>query len=171
MIPWRGRLSFRQYIPSKRYRYGVKIYKLCTDKGYTWNLSVYVGNDKAEDPHVSASQNVVMKLIEDLLNNGRTLFIDNFYTSVPLACKLLSHYTHVVGTLRKNRKYIPPEIKSARLQKGEIIAKESADGITILKWKDKRDVMVLTTTHKGTDTHTVTSNIGRETETCMRFRL
>lgn len=24
MMPWRGRLSFRQYIPSKRHKYGIK---------------------------------------------------------------------------------------------------------------------------------------------------
>ena len=35
MIPWRGRLSFRQYIPGKAHKYGVKIYKLCTVEGYT----------------------------------------------------------------------------------------------------------------------------------------
>ena len=43
MIPWRGRLSFCQYIPGKVHKYGVKLYKLCTVKGYTWNLKVYCG--------------------------------------------------------------------------------------------------------------------------------
>ena len=38
MIPWRGRLSFCQYIPGKAHKYGVKLYKLCSVEGYTWNL-------------------------------------------------------------------------------------------------------------------------------------
>lgn len=32
-----------------------------------------------------------------------------------------------------------------KLKKGEYIAKENEDGITTMKWKDKRDVLVLST--------------------------
>ncbi|CAK9832798.1 PiggyBac transposable element-derived protein 4 [Anthophora retusa] len=35
MIPWRGRLRFRQYIKGKRHKYGIKVYKLCLPSGYT----------------------------------------------------------------------------------------------------------------------------------------
>ncbi|KAI4462363.1 piggybac transposable element-derived protein 4 [Holotrichia oblita] len=30
MVPWRGRLVFRQYLPAKSHPYGIKVYKLCT---------------------------------------------------------------------------------------------------------------------------------------------
>ena len=43
MVPWRGRLLFRQYNPSKAHRYGVKICKLYDSKGYTYTSSVYAG--------------------------------------------------------------------------------------------------------------------------------
>ncbi|KAK9744249.1 Transposase IS4 [Popillia japonica] len=67
MVPFRGRLSFRQYIPSKRHRYGIKLYKLCTDKGYTWHVKVYVGRDLTGDPTQVTSRNVTLNLIQDLL--------------------------------------------------------------------------------------------------------
>ena len=35
LIPWRGRLIFRQYIPNKAHRYGIKMFKLCSVDGYT----------------------------------------------------------------------------------------------------------------------------------------
>lgn len=35
MVPWRGRLIFRQYIPNKTHKYGIKNYKLCMPNGYT----------------------------------------------------------------------------------------------------------------------------------------
>ena len=35
MVPWRGRLLFKQYIPGKAHKYGVKIYKLAATNGYT----------------------------------------------------------------------------------------------------------------------------------------
>jgi hypothetical protein len=41
MVPWRGRLLFRQYIPGKRHKFGVKLYKLCLPGGYTYKMEVY----------------------------------------------------------------------------------------------------------------------------------
>lgn len=41
MIPFRGRLSFRQYIPGKSHKYGVKMFKICDEDGYTYNLNIY----------------------------------------------------------------------------------------------------------------------------------
>ena len=35
MVPWKGRLLFKQYIPGKAHKYGVKIYKLAASNGYT----------------------------------------------------------------------------------------------------------------------------------------
>ncbi|KIH44232.1 hypothetical protein ANCDUO_25748, partial [Ancylostoma duodenale] len=29
LVPFRGRIAFRQYIPSKRHKYGIKLFKLC----------------------------------------------------------------------------------------------------------------------------------------------
>ena len=35
LIPFRGRVLFRQYIPNKTHKYGVKLYKLCSPNAYT----------------------------------------------------------------------------------------------------------------------------------------
>lgn len=83
------RLRFRQCFPSKRHRYGIKLYKLCTGKKYTWNLSKYISKDST-DGEYSASENVVFKLIQNLLNEGRTIYMDNYYMSTPLAYRLFS---------------------------------------------------------------------------------
>jgi len=40
MVLWHGRLSFRQFIPGKRHKYGVKLYLLCEPSGYVYNLLV-----------------------------------------------------------------------------------------------------------------------------------
>lgn len=167
-IPWRGRLSFRQYNPRKRHRYGIKLYKLCANKGYTWQFSVYIGQDIS--PDWSASENVIYKLVGGLLDGGstaapggllgegRTLITDNWYTSVPLAIGLLDHRTHLVGTVRLDRKYLPPAA-SVSLKKGEIISKETEEGLCFIKWKDKRDVTLLSTVHSN-ETVDVTTKRG-----------
>lgn len=42
-IPFKGRLIINQYNPQKAHKYGVKVFKVCFGKGYTWNLSIYSG--------------------------------------------------------------------------------------------------------------------------------
>ncbi|CAH1955584.1 unnamed protein product [Acanthoscelides obtectus] len=60
---------------------------------------------------------------------------------------MLDSNTHLIGTIRKNRKGLPKEVVDKKLKKGEVAAMENKDGITLLKWKDQRDVLVLSTKH------------------------
>ena len=55
--------------------------------------------------------------------------------------------THLVGTLRANKKDILKEVLNAKLKRGKIVAKEDQDGVVILKWKDSRKVRISTTKH------------------------
>lgn len=145
IVPFRGRLSFKQYIKNKRHKFGIKLYKLCLEKGYTYNFAVYSGQDKVEGQ--SSSANVVFNLSNNLLNEGRTIYTDNYYTSVDLAQKLLEKKTHLVGTLRSNRKRNPKRVIEKKLKKGETVAAEHNSGIVVQKWKDKREVLTLSTKH------------------------
>ena len=89
MVPWRGRLIFRQYIPTKSHKYGIKLFKLCSTEGYTWSAKIYSGRDTSGKKQVGIAENVCIELADKLLNEGRTLFVDNFYTSYELAVKFL----------------------------------------------------------------------------------
>ena len=102
MIPWQGRLLFKQYIPGKAHKYGVKIYKLAATNGYTWNYVIYTGE---QDPMAGLghAQTVVMNLLDGLEGCYRTVVADNFFTSISLAKRLLEHDTYLIGTLRSNR--------------------------------------------------------------------
>lgn len=155
IIPFKGRLILKQYMPQKTHKYGVKIFKVCFGKGYTWNLKIYAG--KRQDCNQSLPTDVVLTLCGQLLNAGRVIVTDNYYTSMDLAKKLLEKQTNLLGTLRSNRKGNPKTVINKRLKKGELIAKQSENGITVLKWCDKRDILVLSTLH------------GDETESVNRF--
>ena len=147
LIPWRGRLIFRQYIPNKAHRYGIKLFKLCSVNGYTWGLKVYSGRSVTGEREVGLAKNICLNLAEQLLHQGRTLYIDNFYTSYELAKCFLDKKTHVVGTLRANKKDIPKDVLHAKLKRGDMISREDENGIVVLKWRDTRDVRMLTTKH------------------------
>lgn len=146
VIPFVGRLSFRQYIKNKRHRYGIKIFKLCINDGYTVGFKIYAGQEAI--PGVTVSSKIVIELAADYLDEGRTMFTDNWYTSVSLANELLSRSTNLVGTLRSNRKFNPKYVINTKLKKGEIKSSQNNNNIVVMKWKDKRDVLMLSTKHK-----------------------
>jgi len=45
IVKFKGRVIFRQYIPKKRKRFGIKIYKVYDESGYTYDMRVYWGRD------------------------------------------------------------------------------------------------------------------------------
>lgn len=147
MVPWQGRLSFKQYIKNKSHKYGVKLFKLYTESGYTLNTKVYCGKESNKDSNnlCGHAEAVVMELMDDYLNKKRTLYADNFYNGIPLAENLLSHDTYLCGTLRKNRRGLPKEVLSQKLKKGDLVGLQNPQGVKIMKWKDKRDVLMIST--------------------------
>ena len=44
LVLFKGRLSFKQYISSKRARFGIKLYQLCTSNGILFDFLVYHGD-------------------------------------------------------------------------------------------------------------------------------
>jgi hypothetical protein len=46
IVLFKGRVIFRQNIPSKHKHFGIEIYKLCDSLGYTYNMTVYLGKDR-----------------------------------------------------------------------------------------------------------------------------
>ena len=72
MIKFRGRLLFRQYIPGKSSKYGIKLFKICDPDGYTYKVMVYTGKEKgASENDVRASDRAVLSLVDEYLDEGR----------------------------------------------------------------------------------------------------
>lgn len=76
MVPWRGGLLFKQYIPDKSHKYGVKIYKVTNTNSYTWGFMVFVGKQDSITG-LGRGQTVVIDLIDDLLGCYLTVIADN----------------------------------------------------------------------------------------------
>lgn len=109
---FKGRLSFKQFIPAKRNRFGIKSFVLCDClTGYILNFIVYTGkttisNGQSNDD-LGKSGNVVMTLLEPYLEQGHTVFVDNWYASPALFTKLENHKTNACGTVKKTVKICP----------------------------------------------------------------
>lgn len=134
MVLWRGRLVFRQYIKNKRRKYAVKLYLLTEPDGIVLKFAVYTGtlDDYGGKGHAA---NVVMHLLDQKLDVGHSVYMDNYYNSYERATKSLSRKTYCTGTIRVDRRNNPTDVKVAKLKKGETIAPYS-NGVMIAKWKD-----------------------------------
>lgn len=85
MVPWRGRLVFRQYLPAKAHKYGIKLYKICTTEGYTYDLRIYARKNNANVPEQGYTYTICLEV--------------NYYISLKLCKDLLSSRTYICGTL------------------------------------------------------------------------
>ena len=47
IVRWCGRLQFRQYIPGKCHKYGIKLFLVCDELGYAFNWHLYNGRMEA----------------------------------------------------------------------------------------------------------------------------
>lgn len=147
MVLWKGRLIFKQYLPKKRHKYGIKIYMLTESDGTVLDLVIYTGaNDVLGGK--DHTQKVVLHLMRNYLHSGHSVYMDNFYNSYDLAKSLISQSTFCTGTLRKDRKGSPKDIMQAKLKRGQTMAKY-LDGVMIGKWFDKRDVTYISTEFKN----------------------
>ena len=166
LLGWKGRLSYVQYFPSKRKRFGIKFFDLCESAtGYIWNFVVYTGGDTRYNEQyreLPITAQIVCKRCNPLFGKGYCLYTDNFFMSPSLADILVSKQTDFVGTLRLNRRNVPQKVKEAKLKKTEIVV-AFKNKTMVLKWKDKRDVTVLSTIHDNSMVKTV-SRRGLETE-------
>lgn len=106
---FRGRCQFRQYIPSKPNKYGIKIFAMVDAKLlYTSNLEIYAGQ-QPEGPFRKSNRpvDIVMRLTEMIYNTGRNITADNWFTSLELLQKLKEKKLSYVGTIRKNKPELP----------------------------------------------------------------
>lgn len=113
LVPFRGKCPFRQYIPSKPAKYGIKVWWNCDAiTSYPLKGEIYLGRQPGEDRQAGLGATVVKNTTGPWLRSGRNIVCDNFFTSVPLAEELLLEHTTIVGTMRKNKAEIPPEMQA-----------------------------------------------------------
>lgn len=107
LVPFKGRLKFKHYVTNKRHKFGIKLFKLCLDGGYLFDMKVYCGQENTYTETYTVPAKVVTSLAENLLGKGRTICVDNYYTSIELTHKLAENKTYIIGTqayLLKNGK-------------------------------------------------------------------
>ncbi len=141
MVAYKGRSPIKQYIPSKPHKWGYKIYCLSSD-GYLLRFEVYAG--KEEKSVDGATYDTVMRLIKGYENKQHVLYTDNWFTSPTLLHDLQSKGIRLCGSVRSNRKGMPPIPKEelSALEQGKWIQRQKGD-TSLAVWKDQKIVWVL----------------------------
>ncbi|XP_029900730.1 piggyBac transposable element-derived protein 4-like [Myripristis murdjan] len=69
LLHFRGKCPFRQYMPSKPGKYGIKIWAACDARtSYAWNLQIYTGKDASGIPEKKQGKRVVLDMATGLKN-------------------------------------------------------------------------------------------------------
>lgn len=121
LVAFRGRCKFKMYMPKKPAKYGIKI--MCiTDarNGYLLNAYIYLGKDSdgqnltQEQKRLSKPTQAVLRLVSPIEGSNRNVTADNWFSSIELVNILKEKRLTFVGTLKKNKREIPPEFKPSR---------------------------------------------------------
>jgi hypothetical protein len=154
---FKGRCSFKQYIKNKPVKWGIKIFCVCCSlTSYLWNAYFYVGKSRsADDEHedVSVTHQTVIKLLTPLKGKNHHVYMDNYYTGIPLFKELQSMDIYATGTVRTNRKGLDPKV-TMRKQEETFLKKKpgttrfsSCGQLVYAAWFDKRPVHMLSNCH------------------------
>jgi len=147
LMLWKGRLKFKQFLPLKRYRFGIKLFELVDcETGFLLGFIIYTESDTDYEKFgLEISGDIVAHFLKPYFYKGHVIFMDNWCSSPKLAEFLHDRDTGMCGTVRKNRKGMPK--LNSKLNRGEIEVAHT-DTWLALKWLDKKEVYMITTVHE-----------------------
>ncbi|GFR98198.1 PiggyBac transposable element-derived protein 4 [Elysia marginata] len=119
LVPFRGRCTFIQYIPSKPDKYGIKIFWACdAETNYPLRGIPYLGrvttSHQPRDRSVSVRASTVTSLTQDFHGSGRNVTCDNFFTDLNLAESLAKKKLTLVGTVKRNKSFLPTDFQEKK---------------------------------------------------------
>ena len=143
MIAFKGRSSMKQYMPMKPTKHGFKVWvRADSTNGYVSDFEFYTGK-QGNTVEVGLGGSVVTRLTRDLVGQHYHVFMDNFFSSIPLFQKLLEDNIYATGTLRSNRKKFPtdllPFVKKGLPTRGDTRFRQDGN-LSVIVWQDTKAV-------------------------------
>uniref|UniRef100_A0A3B3Y771 PiggyBac transposable element-derived protein domain-containing protein n=1 Tax=Poecilia mexicana TaxID=48701 RepID=A0A3B3Y771_9TELE len=111
-IATKRRFSPTQYMSSKPLRKGLTVWMLCDSRsGYCHRTKIYVGKPSDDEAAASLGYRVVSSLVRGLEGQYHHVFMDSFFTSVPLLQRLLRDGLYACGPTQAGRKGYPEVLR------------------------------------------------------------
>lgn len=91
LIPFRGRCSFRQYMPNKPGKYGIKVFAMVDARTFYLKSFEIYGGTHPEGPYRTSNSlsDIVERLVQPIKNNNCNVTTDNWYKHT--SCEVITH--------------------------------------------------------------------------------
>ncbi|MEL7308684.1 MAG: hypothetical protein AAGK05_12980, partial [Pseudomonadota bacterium] len=129
-------------------KFGIELFWAAdATNSFPLNFLVYIGQNTLSAEEKSNSTTIpealVMKLVKPYLNLGRNVTADNYFSSFHLCKKLLESNTTYVGTVRRNKRELPPAANTTdNRSKGDSVH-FYCENVTLCSFWDKKNYPVL----------------------------
>lgn len=174
MIPTKARTSgIRQYNEKKPHKWGYLNYVLSGSSGFSYDFEVFSGKHSGPPENCSdlgVPGNIVQRLLQTVPNNlNYKIFVDNWYTSLPLITTLHKKGFLPLGTIQLNR--APGlDLQKKALMKSErgycVVKSTVVDDVqvSVTTWVDNKAVS-LCSTYVGKEPMTTVNRFVRKDKT------
>lgn len=149
LVGFRGRCPFKQYNQSKPARFGFLIYWLTDWNGFPLRGIPYLGKDHSRPKGVSLGEHMVTSLASPYYGFARNITCDNFFTSLPLGDRLRTESLTIVGTVRKNKAFIPKQFLTKRQVGSSVYGYQQTATLLSFQCKPTKSVIMYSTLHLG----------------------
>lgn len=154
MFAFKGRCSFRQYLPMKPHSYGLKTFAMVdSDSFYTSHIEIYTGKQPPGPFFIdNRPSEVVKRVASSILGTGRNITMDNWFSSIPLIDELQEkHQTTIVSTIKKNKKELPQEFVNPKQRPiySSLIGYNNGKILTSYIPKKNKCVLVVSSLHQS----------------------
>ncbi|XP_039618136.1 piggyBac transposable element-derived protein 4-like [Polypterus senegalus] len=153
LLTFRGRCPFRQYMPNKPGKCGIKLWVVCdAQSSYAWDIQVCTGRAEGKASAAASekkqSQRIILDMTRDL--RGHNVTCDNVFVSCELGQELLKKQVTLVGTMRRNKQELPAALTLTRHRKvfSSVFAFTPTTTVVSYIPKKQTNVVLLSTFHK-----------------------
>ena len=95
--------------------YGIKVFWACdASNAYPLQGQIYTGKPTDGPRQVNVGEQTVLNLVSLYKSSGRNVTTDNFFTTMELAKVLNSWNMTLVGTVRKNKRFLPSNMQPTK---------------------------------------------------------
>lgn len=160
LVGFRGRCSFKVYMPSKPNKYGLKLLLLVdAHTFYTYTAYIYCGRGSDgdglsdEDKRFGIPSQSVLRLCKGLEGSHRNITADNWFSSIELMQALKNRGLTYLGTLKKNKKEIPIAFQPNKVRIVGTSLYGFTKDYTLLSYvtKPKKAVILISSMHHSRD--------------------
>ena len=149
MILFKGRSSIKQYNTKKTIKRGYKLWMIADTDGYINKFDGKFEQVPEDMKSFGLGERVVLSMVDPLHDKNHEVYLDNYFTSIPLLEHLKNVGVRACGMIKANRKFLPSHLKQDKtMQRGDFNY-HVANDIVFYKQMDNKPVTVVSDLHEA----------------------